>query len=99
METKKEILAINDYLSNYLDCNTEKWGNLKGDLSTLVYRYNHIEEIYNGKEVNLYNYAINLVSNDAENLIDKIYNYFMECYGENLYFKLLECMLENIYND
>ncbi len=100
MSNKNLLLAISDYLLDYLDCSKEKYGtNLKDDVEQLVSKYLEIDNIYEGLEPNLYNYVMNMLWTDTDNLIDKCFDFIQEVYGENLYTKLLELMINNIYGN
>lgn len=99
MNDKQVLFAVNTYLYKYLDCDLNKWGNLKGDIKSQINKYTKLGDMYEGLEPNLYSYAMYLLEDSTSNLVDRLFTYFESCYGENLYTKLLEEILNSLYKD
>lgn len=97
MNDKQMLFAVNDYLYNYLDCDIKKWGNLKDDVKSQINKYIKLGDMYEGLEPNLYSYALYLLEDSTSDLVDRLFTYFETCYGENLYTKLLDEILNSLY--
>lgn len=99
MSDKVLLFGVYNYLLKYIDDDTKGFENLKDTVESMVNMYYELDDTYKGLEPRLYEFCENMLWSNCMNLIDKLFDYFQNVYGENLYTKLLENILNSLYKD
>ena len=91
MNDLKFIRAVYEFY--YDDLSSE----LKCKISEIILHYErlHKNDVYN--KTDLYNFTKNMLDVSLDNLIDDIFDYFQENFGDNIYLMVLNQLLEIKY--